>query len=237
MAGAMPTPAPAPAREVVFGEVPTDDLHGGLTEEFKRLALEGLPAHAMALDIGCGEGRAAFFLSPHVKRVVGLDKDAKAVEAAKQRARARGVANVEFHAADVEKEALARWAPGGADLVVANLFLSKALAPRAHDALRSGGAFVASGFGPRQWQEAGGSPHAHAEAEVRGWLQEAHFKVEHLAVEDTRVRFRELAEVRSYLGEEIVQKWLRDGRWDRLVASFQKGKVLTESRLTLRARR
>lgn len=234
----MPSPAPAaPAREVAFGDAPAADLHAGLTEDFKRLALDGLTHQSLVLDLGCGEGRVAFFLAPHAKRVVGLDKDARAVHAATERAKRLGLSNVEFHAADVEKEPLARWAAGGAELVVSNLFLSKAAVQRAHDALRPGGAFVFTSFGPRQWQEAKGSPFAHREDEVRGWLQEAHLKVEHLAAEDTRVKFRELNEVRNYLGEDTVQKWLRDGRWDALVASFQKARVLTESRLTGKARR
>lgn len=231
-------PAPA-AREVAF-DAPATDLHAGLTEDFKRLALEALHGQehtALVLDLGCGEGREAFFLAPHAKRVVGLDKEAKAISAANARARGLGLGNVEFHAADVEKEPLAKWAPGGAEVVVSNLFLSKPVVQRAHDALRPGGAFVFTAFGPRQWQEAKGSPFAHREDEVRGWLEEAHLKVEHLAVEDTRIVFKELAQVRNYLGEETVQKWLRDGRWDALVASFQKGKRLTESRLTGRARR
>ena len=228
--------APGRTREVAFADLPSGDLHAGLTDDFKRLAVEGAP-HGLALDLGCGDGRVAFFLAPHAKKVVGLDKDARAVEHAKQRARALGLANLELHAADVEKSPVARFAPGGADVVVSNLFLSKAVVEHARDALRPGGAFVFTAFGPRQWQEAGGSPFAHSEEEVRGWLTGAGLKVEAFEVEDTRVRFNEMAQVRAYLGEETVQKWLRDGRWDKLVASFAKAKVLTESRLTARARR
>lgn len=233
-------PPPKPAgkvREVAYDEAPTEDLHAGLTDAFKRLALDAATPQSLVLDLGCGEGRVAFFLAAHAKKVVGLDKEAKAVHAATERAKRLGLANVEFHAADVEKEPLGRWVPGGAELVVSNLFLSKAVVQRAHGALAAGGAFVFTAFGPSQWKEAKGSPHAHGEAEVRAWLEEAHFTVEALEVEDTRVRFPALNEVRNYLGEDNVQKWLRDGRWDALVASFQKAKVLTESRLTGRARR
>lgn len=227
----------ATVREVAFEELPAGDLHAGLTEEFRKLALEAAGPQALALDLGCGEGRVAFFLAPHVKKVVGLDREAKAIEAAKRTARARGLANVEFHIADVEKEPLAPWAPGGAEVVASNLFFSKALVQRAHDALRPGGAFVFTCFGPAQWQEARGSPFACREQDVRAWLEAAHLKLEHLAADDTRVRFRELADVRRYLGEDAVQRWLRDGRWDALVESFQKARVLTESRITARARR
>lgn len=233
-------PPPNAAREVAFDAAPATDLHAGLTEDFKRLALEALKGQehtALVLDLGCGEGRVAFFLAPHAKRVVGLDKEAKAVAAASTRARAIGLGNVEFHAADVEKEPLSKWAPNAAELVVSNLFLSKAVVQRAHDALRPGGAFVFTAFGPNQWKEAKGSPFAVKEAEVKAWLEAAHLKAEHLAVEDTRITFRQIADVRNYLGEEKVQAWLRDGRWDALVASFQKAKVLTESRLTGLARR
>jgi SAM-dependent methyltransferase len=228
--------APARIRDVAFADLPAGDLHAGLTEDLKRFALEGAP-HAMVLDLGCGEGRVAFWLAPHAKKLVGLDKDARAVEHAKQRARSLGLANAEFHAADVEKAPVARFAPGGADLAVSHLFLSKAVVEHAKDALRPGGSFVFTAFGPAQWQEAGGSPFAHGEAEVRSWLTGAGLKVEAISVEDTRIRFSEIAQVRSFLGEETVQKWLRDGRWDKLVASFGKAKVLTESRLTARARR
>jgi SAM-dependent methyltransferase len=237
MPGPAPQPARAATREVAYGEVPAAELHAGLTAEFQRLAREHAGHARLALDLGCGEGRVAFFLAPLCKRVVGVDVDARRVEGAKQRARSLGLANVEFHAADLDKESYTRWAPGGAELVASNLFLSKASLPRVHDALAPGGAFVFTAFGPRQWQEAGGSTFAHPEDEVRSWLEGAHLKVEALHGEDTRVRFKDLAEARDYLGEDTVQRWLRDGRWYRLVASFQKAKLLTESRLTGMARR
>jgi len=234
----MPAASATPrAREVAFGEMPTRDLHGGLTADFQRLALEAAGPQVEALDIGCGEGRVAFLLAPRVKRVTGLDRDVRSIEAGKQHARALGHRNVEFHVADVEKEPLARWAPGGVELLVAHLFLSKAMVHRAHDALRAGGRFVFTCFGPRQWQEAGGSSFAHREEEVRGWLDEAHLKTQFLGVEDTRVRFRQLTDVREYLGEERVAEWLKDGRWERLVDTVAKDKALTESRITCAATR
>jgi SAM-dependent methyltransferase len=224
-------------REVAFGEASTSELHGGLTPGFQRLVRELAGPGKLALDLGCGDGRVAFLLAPLCKRVIGLDADAKLVEAAKQRAQRLGVGNVEFHAADLERTAYSAWAPGGAELIAAHLFLSRGMAQRVHDALAPGGAFVFTGFGPRQWQEAGGSSFAHREADVRSWLEQAHLRVEQLGVEDTKVRFRELAEARSYLGEERVRQWLKDGRWDKLVSSFPKERGLTESRLTGLARR
>lgn len=224
-------------REVAFDEVPARDLREGLTEGFKRLALEASSPQAVALDLGSGEGRVALFLAPHVRRVVGVDGDARAVERAKRRARALGLANVEFHLGDVEREAPARWVPGGCELVVSHLLLGKALVERAHDALRPGGAFVFTGYGPRQWEEARGSPLARSEPEVRAWLEAAHLKPEALALEDVRIRFRDLSEVRAYLGDEEVARWQREGRWDALVEAFAKARVLTESRITGRARR
>ncbi|MCA1814758.1 MAG: methyltransferase domain-containing protein [Halobacteriales archaeon] len=178
-----------------------------------------------------------FLLAPLCKRVVGVDGDAKRVEAAKQRAKRLGIANAEFHVGDLERDGYGKLVPGGAELIVAHLFLSKPMMQHVHEALVPGGAFLFTGFGPRQWQEAGGSSFAHREEEVRGWLEQAHLRVEALEVEDTKVRFRELSDARAYLGEDRVKQWLKDGRWDKLVAGFPKQRGLTESRLTGLARR
>ncbi len=68
------------------------------------LTAEGLEGKR-ALDVGCGQGRVTRWLAPRVKHAVGLDRDAAALETARRLAEGAGIANVEFHAADVEREA------------------------------------------------------------------------------------------------------------------------------------
>jgi SAM-dependent methyltransferase len=49
------------------------------------------------LSLGCGAGEFELMLAPNVERVVGIDISPAAIEAAREAARARGIANVEFH--------------------------------------------------------------------------------------------------------------------------------------------
>ena len=81
------------------------------------LTAEGLEGKR-ALDVGCGQGRVTRWLAPRVKHAVGLDRDAAALETARRLAEGAGIANVEFHAADVEREEYERWRP---ELVTAHL--------------------------------------------------------------------------------------------------------------------
>lgn len=52
------------------------------------------------LELGSARGDTALFLAPHVSAVVGIDAAPLAVEQARERVRARGVANARFEVAD-----------------------------------------------------------------------------------------------------------------------------------------
>jgi SAM-dependent methyltransferase len=56
-----------------------------------------------ALDVGCGPGHTALALAPRVASVVGIDLSEAMLEQARGLAAARGLANLEFRRADVER--------------------------------------------------------------------------------------------------------------------------------------
>ena len=69
-----------------------------------KLLVEVMPhiAAAHVLSLGCGDGRRELALAPHTARIVGIDLSPIAIERAQQRARTRGIGNVEFHVGDVD---------------------------------------------------------------------------------------------------------------------------------------
>jgi ubiquinone/menaquinone biosynthesis C-methylase UbiE len=50
----------------------------------------------VVLDLGCGVGQTAIEISPKVKKVVALDSDSKSLGIAKESARKKGAANINF---------------------------------------------------------------------------------------------------------------------------------------------
>lgn len=228
---------PAPSRTAIDYAGGYEELHSGLRDGFKKLLLAECGATKTALDAGCGTGRVGFFLAGHVKRVIGVDKDAKAVEAAKARARKLGTANVEFVVGDVERTPHVRWHPEGFELIAANLCLSEDVVLQAGRALTHGSALVFSAFGAEQWTEVGGSRFAMEEAAVRRAAERAGLRIESLTHDALQIRFRSIQEAREALGD-TAEAWIKDGRWDRLADNFAKGKrTLTESRIVGVARR
>ena len=95
------------------------------------------------VDAGCGGGDVAFELARRVGpdgRVVGLDMDEEKLSLARAEAAARGVSNVEFHAASVVDP----WPVKGAALVHARFLLThvpeaEQVLARAREALAEGG--------------------------------------------------------------------------------------------------
>lgn len=59
--------------------------------------------HEMVFDLFCGTGTIGLFLAKHVKKVLGIELNASAVEVAKENAAKNGVSNVEFFVGDVAK--------------------------------------------------------------------------------------------------------------------------------------
>ena len=207
----------------------------GVSPRFLDL-LAGEPlSDSRVLDVGCGSGRLSLALAPVARAVVGLDRDAAAIEEARRRAAAAGLANVEFHEADVEVELYERWRP---DLVTAHLCASDAIIECAAAALRPGHCLAMVAFHVDQWKETGRvSRFAYDRARMRTRLEGAGFRVEALEVEREERRFGSVEEgLAAAIGLE--DRWRTDGRWFRYIAFLESGgRTLTRSHLLVKARR
>ncbi len=58
---------------------------------------------ARILSIGCGDGRRELAMATFARQIVAFDVSGAAIESAKRRADAMGIANVQFHVADIEE--------------------------------------------------------------------------------------------------------------------------------------
>ncbi|HEY7654260.1 MAG TPA: methyltransferase domain-containing protein [Methylomirabilota bacterium] len=198
------------------------------------LAAEPL-ARSRILDVGCGAGRLSLALAPASKWVVGLDRETALIQEARRRAAAAGLANTEFHEADVESEPYEPWKP---DLVTAHLCASDAIVERAARALRPGSCLAMVAFHVDQWQETGKvSRFAYEESRMRRVLEGQGFAVEALEVERDVRRFSTVEEgLAAAVGLE--DRWKADGRWFRYIAFLESGgRTLTRSHLLVKARR
>jgi len=101
-------PSPAEGRP---GE-PTDQLSPAFLERLKSEPL----GEMTVLDAGTGSGRVALALAPLCRAVVGVDRDARAIDEARRSAAAARLSNVRFVVGDIEVE---EYAPFKPDLVVA----------------------------------------------------------------------------------------------------------------------
>ena len=198
------------------------------------LTAEGLEGKR-ALDVGCGQGRVTRWLAPRVKHAVGLDRDAAALETARRLAKGAGIANVEFHAADVERGEYERWRP---ELVTAHLCASDAIIERSARALAPGQCLFMVAFHVEQWKETGRvSRFAYDEARMERALRFHGFAPEALDVERETTRFASVAEgLAAAVGLE--DKWRADGRWFRFLAFLEEGgRTLTRAHVIVKARR
>jgi SAM-dependent methyltransferase len=190
---------------------------------------------ATILDVGTGRGRLALGLAPRARHVVGVDRDVAAIEDARRRAAALGIANVEFVVADAEMTEYAVFEP---DMVVAHLCMSDEIAARAARALRPGGVFAFVAVHADQWAETGRrSRFAYDEAQVRGLLDRLGFVVEQAAVERDVRTFGSLEEaLAAVIG--LQERWRSDGRWFRYIRYLEDGgRALTRASLLVKARR
>lgn len=187
------------------------------------------------LDVGTGTGRLALALAPRCRRVIGLDREASAVEEARRRAAAAGLAHVEFVVADAEAIEYAAFGPG---LVAAHLCLSDAIVERAGRALGPGRVLAFVAFHADQWRETGRrSRFAYDEDQARTLLARCGFAVERLEVEQSVQTFDSVeAALAAVAGLE--DRWRRDGRWLRYREYLDRGgRTLTRSHLLGKARR
>ena len=76
---------------------PTDELSAAFLERLKGEPLSDLTV----LDAGTGSGRVALALAPLCRAVVGVDRDAKAIDEARRRAAAARLSNDRFVVGDI----------------------------------------------------------------------------------------------------------------------------------------
>jgi SAM-dependent methyltransferase len=190
---------------------------------------------ATALDVGTGQGPLALALAPRCRRVVGIDRDATAVDEARRRARLAGTRNVEFVVTDAEAEEYGRFAP---DVVVAHLCMSDPIVERAARALSPGSVLAFVAFHAEQWCETGRrSRFAYDEARMTALLQRVGFVVESLEVDREVQRFASVEEgLAAAIG--LPERWRVDGRWFHYIKYLEEGgRTLTRAHLVVKARR
>jgi predicted TPR repeat methyltransferase len=185
------------------------------------------------LDVGTGRGRLALTIAPHCRQVIGIDRDAAAIEEARRRA--AGLANVEFVVADAETVDYSVFGPA---LVAAHLCMSDSIAERAARALPAGQVLAFVAFHADQWRETGRrSRFAYEETRARALLEGLSFVVEHLEVEQEVRRFASVEEALAAV-VAFEDRWRQDGRWYRYIEYLEKGgRQLTRSHLIVKARR
>lgn len=187
------------------------------------------------LDVGTGSGRLALALAPRCRAVIGVDRDARRIDEARQKAAAAGVTNARFVVGDVEVE---QYAPFKPDMVVACLCMSDAIADRAGRVLGPGQVFAFVAFHSDQWKETGrASRFAYGEVGTRRLLKRTGFGVEHLAVERDVEQF-ETVEQGLAAAVALQERWKADGRWSRYVKFLEQGgRTLTRAHLVVKARK
>jgi 23S rRNA (uracil1939-C5)-methyltransferase len=98
-----------PAFDLTLEFVPTDfvQVNGGVNQGLVARALELLcpSAQSRVLDLYCGLGNFTLALARTAAHVVGVEGESGLVERARHNARRNGLANVEFHVADLSKPA------------------------------------------------------------------------------------------------------------------------------------
>ena len=193
------------------------------------------------LDVGTGTGRLALALAPLCRRVVGIDRDADAIEEATRGARDRWLANVDFLVLDAEAPehyAGVMAEPGAPGLIVAHLCVSDRIIQNSGRSLQAGRALAFVAFHVDQWRETGrASRFAYAEDRAGRVLVEAGFVVEHLEVEQEVQRFDSVeAALAAAIG--LQERWKSDGRWFHYMR-FQEdgGRTPTRSHLVVKARK
>jgi SAM-dependent methyltransferase len=207
----------------------------GLSPRFLSLLSQEDLASLRVLDVGCGAGRVALALASASRWVVGLDREADLIAEAGGRAKRAGLANAEFHVADVEKEEYHSWAPG---LVTAHLCASDAIIERSARARPSRGCLAMVAFHVDQWRETGKvSRFAYDEARMRAVLERVGFSVEALEVDQSVQRFGSVEEALA-AAVGLQERWRADGRWFRYIQFLESGgRTLTRSHLIVKARR
>jgi SAM-dependent methyltransferase len=218
-----------------------DNPPPGVSPRFWALLGAELSADTAVLDVGTGSGRLALALAPYCGSVIGVDRDATAIEEATRRAKARRLANVDFHVVDAEAfehyDAL-MGEPGRPDLIVAHLCMSDRIIENSSRSLAPGRALAFVAFHADQWRETGRrSRFAYDEEQARRRLTAAGFVVQDLEIEQEVQRF---ASVEAALAAAVglQERWQADGRWFHYMRFLEEGgRTLTRSHLIVKARK
>jgi SAM-dependent methyltransferase len=193
------------------------------------------------LDVGTGTGRLALGLAPYCRRVVGIDRDASAIEEARRHAAAAGLDNAEFLVLDAEavdhyRAIAADGRPP--DLIVAHLCVSDRIIDNSARSLDRDRVLAFVAFHADQWRETGRrSRFAYDEDQARRVLEASGFAVQHLEVECQVQRFDSVeAALAAAIG--LQERWKTDGRWFHYVRFLEEGgRTLTRSHLIVKARK
>ncbi len=178
----------------------------------ERLAAEDL-TDATVLDLGTGEGRLALHLAPRVGRVVGIDTDEEALAAARERARALGIANVTFLAADADAANYRLLVRAPIDVVVASFYMSEAAVRATAKGLRPGGRFVFACHHPDNWRETGARRRFVFSPEAMEELLAANgFATEFLGVDRAVVAYEGIGQLEE-AHPMLRRRWEARGRW------------------------
>lgn len=100
-------------------------INAGLNEKMIARALQLLDPQPSerVLDLFCGLGNFTLPIARRAARVVGVEGDARLIARARENAAVNGLANVEFHAADLAQDLAGEpWLRGGASAVVGTGF-------------------------------------------------------------------------------------------------------------------
>jgi len=211
------------------------DLRPMLLDRFRHEDFRG----RRVLDVGTGEGRLAFVAARLGARVLGVDIDRMALMHARSYAGVRDLRHAEFQWGDVEKDAYTEFSEEPFDAVISNLCMSPTIIFRTSKHLRPGGKMIFCCHHADHWKETGrGSRWSFHEDAIADLLRENGFAVEFLGVDTVVVTFDSLREVELYMRDELVRRWVEDGRWEELSDAFARGtRQLTESFLVAKARR
>lgn len=213
----------------------------GISGHFWALLCAERLKDSAVLDVGTGNGRLALALAPHCPRVVGIDRDAAAVEEATRRAEARRLTNVEFLVLDAEapkdyRDVVTGWRSPG--LIVAHLCVSDRIIENSSRTLEPGQALALVAFHADQWRETGRrSRFAYDEDKIGRVLAACGLAVEHLEVE-REVQHFESVEAALAAAIGLQDRWQADGRWFHYMRFLEEGgRTLTRSHLLVKARR
>ena len=207
----------------------------GISPRFLALLDAERLASKRVLDVGCGWGRLTLALAGKAAWVVGLDRDGALIREGRERAAAAGIANVEFHEADVERDEYAVWTP---EVVTAHLCASDAIVERAARALPPAGCLGMVAFHVDQWRETGKvSRFAYDEPRMIAALRRAGLVPIAVEVDAEVTRFASVEEGLA-AAVALADRWKQDGRWHRYIAFLESGgRTLTRSHLIVVARK